>query len=409
MISIGLVLGCIQLNAQEKSLSVAAQQNANFELGSGLNFSFNEGDYQFKMSGMIQPHIAFERTENLDGNLFLNAKRSYFNFSGNAKKEKVSFFLQTDFSLTSPLLDAWIAFHPTENLNIAVGQKQSIANNREMMVMETHLQFPERSLLSTTYSQSGREFGLFIDYTFGKEKFAIVPQIAVTSGDGRNSFGVDSRDVDLGGLKYGARLDVYPLGLFTKGNDDLIADLAHESSPKLVIGAAASFNDGASNAVGEGHGEFFLYNQIGKNQLPDYRQLYSDILVKYKGFSLLGEYVVATATNLQGSFVDELAVNSLVPTQISEYLALGTALNFQFSYVTKSGYEGVLRFANGSPEFSTNLNSIVQQTEALTLGFSKYFKQNSLKIQAAGTSLNVVSGATETNTIRGELLVQLIF
>ena len=131
--------------------------------------------------------------------------------------------------------------------------------------------------------------------------FGIVPQVAITSGDGRNSFGTDSRDVDLGGLKYGARLDIYPLGFFSEGNDKSTADLAHEESPKLVLGVAASYNDGASHSAGEGHGDFFLYNADGRVQLPDYRQVYGDILVKYKGISVLGEYLIATATSLLGS------------------------------------------------------------------------------------------------------------
>ena len=78
-------------------------------------------------------------------------------------------------------------------------------------------------------------------------------------------------------------------------------------------------------------------NALGRNQLPDYRQLYSDILVKYKGFSILGEYVISIATNLNGTFTDVSAVSELATSQISEYLALGSSFNVQVGYVTKSG------------------------------------------------------------------------
>ena len=272
-----LFLCSVTLSAQ----TATSDHQSNFELGSGLNFSFNEGNYRFKLSGMVQPSMAFEKIEDEEADYFLNSKRTYFNFSGKDVQEKVSFFLQTDFSLGTPLLDAWIGFHPNEEFNIYFGQKQTIGNNREMMIMENYLQFPNRSLLSTALSNSGREFGLFMDYSIGTD-LVIVPQVAVTSGDGRNSFGSDSRDVDFGGLKYAARLDVYPLGEFSEDNEKMIADLAHEESPKLLIGAAASFNDGASNITGEGHGDFFLYNARGENQLPDYRQVYYDLLLKYR-------------------------------------------------------------------------------------------------------------------------------
>ncbi len=403
------IFAAIGLSAQEDSTDISVESS--FELGSGLNFSFNEGAYQFKLGGMIQPHIALEKTdlEGAEADYFLNAKRSYFNISGRAVKEKVSFLLQTDFSQSNPLLDAWVAFHPTENFNITFGQKQTIANNREMLIMETFLQYPDRSLLSTSLSNSGREFGLYLDYTIKVKSIAIVPQIAVTSGDGKNSFGTDSRDVDLGGFKYAARLDLYPLGQFSEGNENLIADLMHEEKVKVLIGTAASFNDGASNTVGEGHGDFQLYNANGEDQLPDYRQLYTDILFKYKGFSLLGEYGIATATNLDGTFTDVAGANELEVTEISEYLSLGTALNVQLGYVTKSGYAADFSYSTTTPEFDENPNSQLRDVDAIRVGLSKYFKNNDLKLQTAVSSINDNSGLETINTIRGELLLQLIF
>jgi len=404
-----IILGSLLLSSLGLMAQTESQHESNFELGSGLNFSFDEGNYQFKLGGMIQPNIAFEQLEDEDPDYFMNSRRTYFNFSGKAVEEKVSFFFQLDYSLSSPLLDAWIGYHPTESFNIYFGQKQTLGNNREMMVMENYLQFPGRSLLSTSFSESGREFGLFLDYTIGNEAFAIVPQIAATSGDGRNSFGTDSRDVDLGGLKYAARLDLYPLGKFSEGNDQSLADLAHEESPKILLGAAASFNDGASGAVGESHGDFFLYNQEGDDQLPDYRQVYGDILVKYMGFSLLGEYNVSTATNLEGSFLDVTAATELDPTQISEYLSLGTGMNVQFGYVSKTGYALDLRYAMTTPEFDENLNSVLPEQSAITGGFSKYFKGNALKLQAAVTMLETTVGDDTNTLMRGEILMSLVF
>jgi hypothetical protein len=377
-----------------------------FELGNGLNFSFNEDQYFFKISGMIQPAFAFERMDDNDADYFFNAKRTYFNMSGRALKEKVSFFMQTDFSLASPLLDAWLAYHPTDNITITAGQKQTIANNREMMVMEDLLQFADRSLLSTNFSQTGREMGIYAEWRATAGNVGIVTQGAVTSGDGRNSFGTDSRDVDLGGLKYGGRVDVYPLGFFSPGNELLMADLMHEQELKMVIGFAGSYNDGASNPVGEGHGNFLLYNSRGTTQLPDYRQLYADLLAKYRGFSFLGEYVVATATSLEGIYTDVSATQPLQPTEISQFLALGTSYNAQLGYVTLSGYGFDVSYSAITPEFAENTASIIAETTAWTFGLSRYFKENDLKIQ---TSLSAISGPQDTNTLMGSLIFQVVF
>jgi len=85
-------------------------------------------------------------------------------------------------------------------------------------------------------------------------------------------------------LKHGGRLDVYPLGFFVEGNGNLIADLAHEETFKMVIWAAASYNDGVSNALGEGHGEFQFYDRNSSVKNPDYRKFSADVLMKYRGF-----------------------------------------------------------------------------------------------------------------------------
>jgi hypothetical protein len=393
------------------SASLAAQlkptqSTANFELGSGLNFAFNDSTYLFKLSGMLQPYIAFDKAEGSKADYYLYAKRAYFNFGGNAVRERVSFFFQLDFSSPAPLLDAWVGFHPIKRLNIYAGQKQTIANNREMLLMEDHLQFADRSLLSTSYSRTGREFGVFADYTIRAGNVAIVPQIAVTNGDGRNSFGADSRDVDFGGFKYAARLDVYPFGEFSRGNQNQIVDLAHEQRFKMVLGGAASYNDGASEAVGEGHGVFTLYSADGSAFLPDYRQVFGDVLMKYKGFSLLGEYGVATATNLEGAFRAETGNDQLLPTEISEYLALGTGYNVQAGYVTLSGYGLDARLFGTMPEFAQNAASVIQENNGWSVGFSKYFKGQAAKIQVALTSL---ANPTGMPVQRGEILFQVIF
>ena len=385
---------------------LVAQNKVGFDLGSGLNFSLNDGAYQFKIGGMIQPSASFEKMSSTKPDYYFNVKRTYFNISGSALKEKVSFFLQTDFSLGTPLLDAWVAYKPTDNLTISLGQKQSIANNREMLIMEDKLQFGNRSLVSTGFCRTGREFGLFVSQKIGLNKFGIVPQLAVTSGDGRNSFGIDSRDVDMGGLKYSGRIDVYPLGFFSDTNDDLIADLAHEKSLKMVIGGAASYNTGASNSVGEGHGDFQLYDVNAAVKLPDYRKVCGDILIKYQGLSLLGEFVMSSATSLDGSYITTSNISPLIPTQISEYLALGSAYNAQIGYATKTGYALDVRYDVLTPEFSANPNSVIRKTTGMTVGFSKYFKQNNLKFQASFSSLKY---ADNSNKLLGSLIFQVVF
>jgi hypothetical protein len=376
------------------------RNKVSFNVGGGLNFSFNDHQYQFNLGGFIQPSFMSSKRENE-----FNSKRSYLQFSGNAVKEKVSFLFQLDYSLQEPLLDAWIAYHPHKSTIITIGQKQTFLNNREMMYREDRLQFTNRSFLSTNFSETGREFGVFVSSKFG-DKFGIAPMLAVTSGDGRNSFGANTRDTDIGGIKYGGRLDLYPLGFFKPENDLTSTDLEREEKLKFVLGFAGSQNIGASNAVGEGHGNYILYDVNGQNEYPNYTQIYADILLKYQGFSLLAEYVNASASNINETYTDANATQILAPTQISSFLTLGDSFNIQAGYVTMSGFSFDARFENGTQEFVANADSVLQTANATTFGLSKYFVGNSLKVQSSYRSFNPTTGS---NMCQIDLLFQITF
>ena len=376
-------------------------------LGNGLNFNLNDGDYQFKISGLLQPVWQHVRPDGSKAENTFLARRTFLNFSGKALKEKLSFFIQTDFTANVPLLDAYVAYHVTERWNVSVGQRRTFTNNREMTWDEDKIQYTERGFLSANFNQTGREFGLFVDGKLGKD-VVLHPQLAITSGDGANSFGVSSTDVDMGGVKYGGRLDVYPLGEFKKGNMGFTADLMHEDSPKLLLGSAFSLNRGASSARGEGHGDFMFYGSNKQSKLPDYRKFSADILLKYKGFSLLGEFTNASAYNLNGIYLDSSgAISSILkPGQISNFLVLGQGWNVQTGYVTKSGFALDVRFEKLTPEFNKEARSVLQETQVSTLGLTKYFPDNHMKVQLSLSQLEVKN---RPKALQSELLFQVVF
>ncbi|NJN50253.1 MAG: hypothetical protein HC798_03595 [Polaribacter sp.] len=401
----GDFLSMLLLLATYITFAQTPKNSVDYKIGDGLNFSLNDGNYQFNLGGFIQPIFSNTKIDGAKAENQFNSRRSFLQFSGDAKREKVSFLLQLDYSLNQPLLDAWIAYHPTENISIFFGQKQTFVNNREMTYREDRLQFTDRSFLSKNFSRTGREFGVFVTSKFGDD-FGFAPMLAVTSGDGRNSFGTDSRDTDLGGIKYGGRLDVYPLGFFKEGNDLTSSDLEREEKPKIVIGFAGSKNIGASNAVGEGHGNYVLYDAAGLNNYPDYTQLYADFLVKYQGFSFLAEYINATASNIDLTYTNATTTTILAPTQISEYLVLGDSFNFQLGYVFTNGFSVDGRYEITNQEFANNANSILQDAKAYTVGISKYFVNNKLKVQTSYSNFNPEVG----NSINQfELLFQITF
>ena len=67
---------CISIIAfmQIISLDLRAQNKVSYELGNGINFGLNDGAYQFKISGMIQPAVSFQKLSSQQSpDLYYNA------------------------------------------------------------------------------------------------------------------------------------------------------------------------------------------------------------------------------------------------------------------------------------------------------------------------------------------------
>lgn len=393
------------------------RNNASFSLGDGISFSFNEGDYEFNIYGFIKPTYIYndEKNYTADGeysNVFRQFKSQNSNlfFTGFAKDEKLSFTIQMDYSSSNPLVEAFIGYHFNEKTSLYFGQMQVNHNNLEMTHNEDQLRFTNRGILSQTYTENGEEFGLFFETSFGNQ-FVVNPTLAVTSGDGRNSFGEDSRDSDKGGVKFGSRINILPFGDFSIGNRLSTVDLMHEEKPKVQIGVAYSKNIGASNQVGDGHGDFILYDNSGDELFPDYSQLFFDLNLKYKGFSLVLEYADAFASGLDQIYTDPNAFNLLIPQQISEYLVVGDSQGIQFGYFTKNGISVDFIYESLNPEFDSYESSVLRKSSNMGVGISKYLAGNNLKIQASlfKTAYENLNNLEDDEFMSGSFMVQIAF
>ena len=391
----------------------------NFFLGNGVQFSFDDNKHIFGIGGMTQSrylHVKPDGSISNPSNYF-GIKRTYFNMHGKLNDGLFSFLIQTNFSESFPLLDAWAGYHPSENISLYFGQKLSPLNNLSMQIMEYDLQFASRNYLSKNFSNYGREFGFFLESKFNFGNIGIKPILAITSGDGINSFGENSLDSDQGGFKYGGRLNIYPMGFFKANNEFTGHDLLKEDDLKLMIGGSASLNIGASHKVGEGHyneeiisdGTFMFYNSDStlENKLPNYLKNNIDVLVKYKGFNFLLEYVNTAAYNLQGTAINPSGT-LLDTTQISEYLVLGNAYNLQIGYLFKNDLSIDIRWGQSFKEFSFNENSILKNYDNMALGISKYFSKRAVKTQLMARYLNFYEN-TDFNQLSIEMLLQIKF
>ena len=332
-----------------------------------LNLKLGNTSNSVRIGGFISAdgHVTEVKNDNNENGF--NVGHAFFNIEGSFLNDKLGFFLQTDFSLNYPLLDAYATWKPVPNLVLTAGQKQTFTNSRDMMLRDQMTSFgAQHSHMSKALNETGRELGVFVEYRL-PVKYA----------------GLDSVDSDKGGLKYGARATFYPLGYFHNSGELVFHDFARESTPKIAIGGAFSYNRGASNKVGEGHGDFTMYNAEGEECYPDYRKLSADIMMKWQGFTLLVDWQNTTATELEKLYTSASAASKLKPEQISEYLALGNGVDVQAGYLFPSLWAVDAAWSFVKPEFDETDASALAKMSSYDVGVSKYLSGNTVKLQLA--------------------------
>ena len=375
------------LMAQEEDfVGGEADFSATFRKGQGLEVGFPGSGYLFGFAGLAQPGMSLSRLDaDTTSSLGTFTRRAYLTFKASDLERGIDVLVRANYIASTPLLDAYINYAVNDWLSIRTGQFQNPSNNREMQFYEGHLAMPDRSLLSRTFVETGREFGLSLTGSFGSaESFMVEPSLAVTSGDGINSFGSLSNDPDKGGVKFGGRLDVYPFGQFDATS---ASDFERNETPKAVIGWATNYNMGASGPVGESHGEWLIFDENGQEQLPHYLKNHIDLLAKWKGASLLAEYTNAAAYQLDGAYTSASLGTLLMPTEISQYLMLGNAFNIQGGYLLKNGLQLDVRFGQTFPEFDQG-SSLLEVIDAIGGCLTWHVAEHALKLQASAEYLN---------------------
>jgi hypothetical protein len=186
------------------------------------------------------------------------------------------------------------------------------------------------------------------------------------------------------------------------------ADVMRERSLKLVVGFNYSFNNGISSRRGREGGQILYLDSLGNESLPDFIKMGVDLMLKYKGFSLLGEYQSTTSivpdnitqrVRNNGTTSPSFIINGEenIENYINNRMMLGSAYNLQLGYMFKNMFSLDARYTHiESDEFSfLNNGTFYNRPNYYTFGLSKYFARNyGFKIQAALTYVEVDDNST---------------
>ena len=382
--------------------------------GNGLTFASSDDNYKVVLRGYSQSlfesrRMSYDSSGISNKNTYnrFRARRVRLRLSGKQLYPGFSYRLQLNLAeseadndqLSNILWDAWIGYNVNKYYRISFGQKSSPSDNIELLMASNTLQLTERSRVTSAFANI-REIGFFVDgrNNIAGSKMVIKPSLSITSGDG---YGFKSISKDYGGLKYGGRINFLPFGLFRNFGQFRQVDMVRELTPKLLIGFNGSYNVGMSSRRGRRNGDFLYYNIESSDtsySLPNYLKYGVDVLFKFRGFSILAEFVQSkvgfsdSITHRNDRYGDnpESIITNFRGYSPQDYvrtqLMLGTGLNIQAGYLFKNliSVDGRITILNPDDLSFMNNTLYYNRNKYYEIGFSKYFTKNySFKIQAS--------------------------
>ena len=388
------ILLCINLG------TLQAQESNAPKFGKGLfNLVGQDSSWTMKVGLRFQllSSSIFDENQQPEHNFLV--RRSRLKFDGYAFSPKLRYKFElglsnrdmsgaSEFTRNSPrfIMDAVVMWNFYENFELWVGQTK-LPGNRERVISSADMETVDRSLLNAEFNID-RDIGLQLRHqTKWSENFITNEIIAVSQGEGRN---VTSGN--LGGHQFTGRLEFLPLGEFKGKGDYVGADLERHEEPRLSIGVTYDYN---SNAVRERSNlGTYMETDYGFHE-TDISTFFVDAILKYRGFSFLGEYADRTAD-------DPFAKNS-DGSLTGDIVEVGNALNLQAGILNKKNWQFLGRYTHMELDKEiTGRNPIDQYT----VGVSKYFVGHKLKIQS---DVSMLDRQADTNEFMFRLQFELHF
>lgn len=322
--------------------------------GKGLRFETNDGTFGLKFTTRIQPRWDFvydiEDETSFDR---MRIKRARLKFDGFFINKDLRYKIEYDV-VGGYVRDALIKYRFAKKWDLWFGQGK-LPGNRERVTSSANLQLVDRSIYNSFYNiDRDLGFQLHNEFTFGK--VVIRDKWAVTAGNGiLNLRG--SKGVDLTG-----KIEILPFGKFTKKGDYIGGDIYREETVKVAFAFGADYNMDAYKSNG----------QIGIrfDTEKDLFNIFGDVLVKYRGYSLMIEASQRTTPNSTAYVYDSEG-------NVTGAFYTGWGMNVQGGYVFKRMWEIAGRYSFTKPSID-----YYQDISEATIGVSKYIVGHKFKIQA---------------------------
>jgi len=346
------------------------RSSASFDFNEkGIIFQTSDTSSQVMMRFRIQSSMTFNTESEEDfsiANSDMSIRRMRLRFGGFLHDPRLTFNLQLSFArgdmdfkdsdIPNIIRDAMVFWNIRPNLQIGVGQTK-LPGNRQRVISSGDLQFPERSLVNSKFTLD-RDFGVQAYYSHSISDVLINLRGAISTGDGRYA-------PQMSGAKfaYTGRVELLPFGRFAQGGDYFESDLSREPKPKVSIGLSYSDNKKSTRTHG----------QLGSKLYSprDMQSIMSDVLLKYRGFALYGEYAQRNAE-------DPITRNE---TGDIKYVYTGTGYLGQMSYLFKNNVEIASRYVVVAPDEELKGLSGADWNRHIAAVCTYYFSKHRAKLQ----------------------------
>jgi len=285
-------------------------------------------------------------------------RRVRFKSDGHLFTPKLGYKLEIDV-IGAQFLDAVLQWNFYKNFVLWAGQTK-LRGNRERVISSQNLQFVDRSLLNSKFTLD-RDIGFWLMHHFNAGNGVIREAISVSKGEGKSIFQDNPMPIDRG-LDYTARLEYLPFGNFANKGDYKGSDLEREKTPKLSVGLTFDYNENAVQSRGQ-------KGAVTDNE-ANLRSWIGDAMFKYRGFSIMAEYVDRKVYNFSQQTIE--TYNDYV----NDFYT-GTAFNAQSGYLFRRNYELAARYTQVRPQKGSIFTDLTEYTFAL----SKYIVGHSIKVQ----------------------------
>lgn len=374
----------IKKTTKDNDLKLSALPYYNY--GKGVGLTSPDSIFQFNIRFRMQNRATYIQNEGEDGAIDAQIRRLRLRFDGYVGNPHFIYAIQLSFAPgdvgevkdgenLNIIRDAVVFYRPNKHWNFGFGQTK-LPGNRQRVNSSGGLQLTDRTINNAKFTID-RDFGFQTHYQNEHDnKFSYNVRSAISTGEGRNS--TDKPD---NGLAYTGKVELFPLGVFSKDGAFFEGDLKREPKPKFMLSGAYQFNNKARRTGGQLGDDLF--------QKRDMQSILLDGMFKYNGWAFMTAYMQRIAK-------DPITVNPVDATDI-KYIFTGSGFDYQLSYLLPSNYEIIGRFS--TQKVNNDIKLLAPDAKQYSIGVTKYVWEHAFKAQMELTmdDLNYFDGTSKQN------------